>query len=67
MGRDSSGKDAAMREVFMVIVLAVVASIASNAGESEANRIERDMREKQAIVDANCRSAESIVTASSLQ
>ena len=44
-----------MREVFMVIVLAVVASIASNAGESEANRIERDMREKQAIVDANCR------------
>jgi hypothetical protein len=64
MGRDSAGKDAAMREVFMVIVLAVVASIASNAGESEASRIKRDMREQQEIVDANCRSTESIVTAS---
>ena len=66
MGRDSSGKDAAMREVFMVIVLAVVASIASNAGDSEANRIKRDMREQQEIVDANCRYTESIVTVSSL-
>ena len=55
-----------MREVVIVVILAVAVSISSNAGESEANRIKRDMREKQATVDANCRYTESIVTASSL-